>query len=249
MSIDRRISYKVVIDTETAKLDPDKGVNGCNSLVYDFGYAIVDKRGNVYLTRSFVISDIFDNETDRMNSAYYNNKIPMYKNDLVNGSRIKVNFYTARKIFLSDLETYKVIDVFAHNAKFDYYALNTTLSYLTNGKYRYFFPKNLIIHCTNEMAKQVIQNTPTYKRFCENNGYLTKHSTPKPQTKAEILYRYITQNTEFIENHTGLEDVLIEKEILAYCYRKHKKMNSLLFPPKANFTADKNLIEKIGEVA
>jgi hypothetical protein len=26
-------------------------------------------------------------------------------------------------------------------------------------------------------------------------------------------------------------------------------MNSLLFPPKASFTADKNLIEKIGEVA
>jgi hypothetical protein len=41
---------------------------------------------------------------------------------------------------------------------------------------------------------------------------------------AEILYRYITLNTDFIEDHTGLEDVLIEKEIFAKCMAQHKKM-------------------------
>jgi hypothetical protein len=45
-----------------------------------------------------------------------------------------------------------------------------------------------------------------------------------PRFTAEILYRYITDNLEFTESHTGLEDTLIEKEIFAYCVRQKKKM-------------------------
>jgi hypothetical protein len=80
-----------------------------------------------------------------------------------------------------------------------------------------------------KMALDVVATTPTYKAFCEENGYMTKHKTPRPQVKAEIIYRYITGDNEFIESHTGLEDVLIEKEILAYCFRKHKKMRKELY--------------------
>jgi hypothetical protein len=43
------------------------------------------------------------------------------------------------------------------------------------------------------------------------------------------LFRYISQNNDFVESHTGLEDVMIEKEIMAYCFRKHKAMKSKLF--------------------
>jgi hypothetical protein len=46
---------------------------------------------------------------------------------------------------------------------------------------------------------------------------------------AEVLYRFITKDNDFVESHTGLEDVMIEKEILAYCYRQHKKMKKELF--------------------
>jgi hypothetical protein len=51
----------------------------------------------------------------------------------------------------------------------------------------------------------------------------------KPQLKAEVIYKYISGNYDFDESHTGLEDVLIEKEIMAYCYRKHKTMNGKLW--------------------
>ena len=46
---------------------------------------------------------------------------------------------------------------------------------------------------------------------------------------AEILYRYISGEADFTEKHTGLEDVLIETQILAHCYRQHKKMNKYLW--------------------
>ena len=42
--MDKRINYKMVIDTETCPLDKDlKGVCPQNMFVYDVGYAVVDK--------------------------------------------------------------------------------------------------------------------------------------------------------------------------------------------------------------
>ena len=77
------------------------------------------------------------------------------------------------------------------------------------------------------MACDVIAKMPTYKRFCEENGYLTKNG--QCRLTAEIIYRFIKKDNDFVESHTGLEDVLIEKDILAYCYKQHKKMRKLLF--------------------
>ena len=77
------------------------------------------------------------------------------------------------------------------------------------------------------MARSVVAKTPTYKRFCEENGYMTKNN--QVRLTAEILYRYMTRNNDFIESHTGLEDVDIERQILAYCFRKHKAMKKALW--------------------
>ena len=48
-------------------------------------------------------------------------------------------------------------------------------------------------------------------------------------SSAEILYRYNTRDNDFVESHTGLEDVDIERQILAYCFRKHKAMKKALW--------------------
>jgi len=42
---------------------------------------------------------------------------------------------------------------------------------------------------------------------------MTKHPTPKVRETAEILYRYLSGNNNFVEEHKGYEDILIEKEI------------------------------------
>ena len=79
------------------------------------------------------------------------------------------------------------------------------------------------------MAQSVIAKMPTYISFCEKNGFMTKHKTPRPQLTAEVLYRFITDNIDFIEEHKGLEDIQIEAEIFKYCRRQHKAMKYLLF--------------------
>ena len=98
---------------------------------------------------------------------------------------------------------------------------------ITKSKIRYFFPYGMEICDTLKMARDVIVPKPTYRRFCEDNGYLAKNG--RPRATAEILYRYISGDNDFIESHTGLEDTLIEKDIMAYCYRQHKKMRRLLY--------------------
>lgn len=213
--IDRRKSYFITFDTETA-----------NSLecplMYDLGFAVHDKQGNIYETFSLVIADVYCNEKEIMQSAYYSRKLPKYEEDLKAGKRKLVSVETAKRILSETAKKYNIKAVIAHNARFDYRSTANTIRYITKSKNRYFLPYEVPLWDTLEMAKSVIKDKPTYKDFCERNGYLTKNG--QVRLTAEILYRFISKDENFIEKHQGLEDVLIEKEIFQYCVRQHKSM-------------------------
>lgn len=215
MNIDKRRNYYLTIDTETANTIEDP-------MMYDLGGAIHDKNGRVYETFSFVIYDVFCADRELFNTAYYAEKRPMYEAQIANGTRKIVSIYTARKYVADLCKKYNVKAIIAHNARFDYRSTNYTLRYVTKSKSRYFLPYGIPIWDTLKMAQDTICKQPTYQRWCNVNGYCMKNG--KPRATAEILYRYITQNTDFIEDHTGLEDVLIEKEIFVRCMAQHKKM-------------------------
>jgi len=231
--MDRRKKYLIGLDTETCNsFETEKGVDLTQSLVYDIGWVVCDKKGNIYKTRSFVVAETFCGMSDIMKSAYYAEKIPNYWEDIKNGSRIISSFWKIRKTLLEDMKEYRINTVFAHNAGFDNRALNNTFRYLTCSKFRWFFPWDTEIWDTLKMARQTIGKQKSYISFCERHGYMTKHKTPRPRLTAEILYRYLSNNKDFIESHTGLEDVLIETKIMAHCLRQHKKMEKRLFPDR-----------------
>lgn len=222
--------YLIGLDTETCNgRTIDEKLDLSDSLVYDLGYAVVDKKGNVYKTESFVIYEIFVLMADVMKSAYYAEKIPQYWEDIKSGKRKLVTIKTARKQLLKDMKDYKTNIVFAHNAGFDLRALNNTYRYITKSKYRFFFKWGTEIWDTLKMSRDVICKQKSYIDYCKRNNYMTKHKIPKARATAEILYKYLTGNENFSESHTGLEDVLIEKDILAHCFRQHKKMRKKLF--------------------
>lgn len=228
--IDKRKHYIIVLDTETCPLDRTfEGVSPFNMFVYDIGWAVVDKHGTVYETKSYINRDIFMEEKELMTSSYYAEKIPKYWEDIKSGTRVVATWYNIRKDLWETMKRYNTNTVCAHNARFDDGATKNTQRWLTKSKYRNFLPYGTEIWDTMKMAQDVIAKTPSYRNFCFENGFVTRHKTPRPQVKAETIYKYITQNLDFKESHTGLEDVLIEKEILAYCFRKHQKMRKKLY--------------------
>ena len=229
IKIDKRKHYGIMLDTET--------VNGLEyPLFYDVGYQIIDSHGNKYIERSFINADIFLGYKELMQSAYYADKIPQYWGDIKTGKRVLTSMYKIREQLKADCELYKCKFICAHNARFDYKALNGTQRYITKSKYRYFVPYGLEWWDTLAMSRSILSNRPSYLTFCQQyntvdndgvNSHLTKGG--KPRFTAEIIYQYISDNPNFVESHTGLEDVDIERQILAWCKRQHKKMKKLAF--------------------
>lgn len=230
--IDRRVNYKIVLDTETCPIDNTlEGVDPNNMLVYDIGWAITDKRGFIYKTRSFIVEETYVGEAKRMQSVYYADKLPQYEEDIITGKRQVRSLYEIREILKADMEEYRVKEIYAHNMRFDYYALNRTQEYMTNGRFKYFFPYGTEICDTLKMARDVIGKMPTYVKFCNQHGFLTKNG--KCKMTAESLYAFIKNDPSFKESHTALEDVLIEKTIMAYCYKQKKAMRRQLWDKKS----------------
>lgn len=230
VKIDHRRHYIMVLDTETANTFTDETgrLDTSSTLVYDVGYAIVDIHGNIYKTASFVNRDIFTDCADLMQSAYYASKLPQYRADLAAGSRKMASTFEIRRAIVDDLREWGIKEVAAHNARFDYNSLNTLQRYVTKSKYRYFMPFGIEWLDTLKMARSVIGKMPSFIRWANENAYL--NALGLPSFSAENLYRFISGNEDFEEAHTGLEDVLIEAQILAYCYKQKKQMEKYLFP-------------------
>ena len=212
----RRKDMFLIIDTET-----------CNSieqpLPYDIGYCICDRYGNIEIERSFIVAEIFLDLAETMKSAYYSEKIPTYWKDIHEKKREVRTALGIRKQIHEDMKAYGVKKVCAYNMSFDKRALNNLIRYTTKSRNRWFFPFGIEYICIWHMSCQTILNTRTYIKFAEQNGLVSEKGNI--QTGAEACYRFLKNQLDFIESHTGLEDVKIEAEIFAKCMSIHKKID------------------------
>ena len=207
----------IMLDTETTNSLDDP-------ICYDVGFAVVDKEGAIYETHSFVVAEVFLNE-ELMASAYFIEKVPQYWEDIKKGTRKLAKFNTIRKVLAETMKKYNTNIVIAHNARFDYRSTAKTQRYLTKSKYRYFLPYGTEVWDTLKMAREVLKNDVAYDNFCYNNNYVTKRGCKR--FTAEILYRFFTGDNDFVESHTGLEDVTIEKVIFAECMARGAESGKL----------------------
>ena len=191
---------KLILDTETISLD--------KPFVYDLGYTIADADGNIVAKKSYVITQVWNNK-ELFATSYYAAKKPLYISRLKTKYSKKVSWGNAMRYLANDMKKYGVSEVFAYNSKFDSRALNFMCAW-------YKVVNGLGGTEIKDIMKYIapITDTEDYKNFCETNGYMTAHKIPQCQKKAETLYRYLTNNVKFEEEHTGLEDSLIELEIL-----------------------------------
>jgi len=193
----------LVLDTETLGVaDPS---------VYNFGYLIYDTvDGKTLVERDYISTEIYDNHRE-MSKAFYKNKIPLYEQRLADGSCKKMKWSYVLRMFKRDINKFKPDGIFAYNSGFDFRAIAKTCEKLGT-------KTNPTSHGIRDIWKgltdPLITSTPEYQDFCRRNGYMTKHAKPKVRATAEIVYRYLTGQTEYEEEHTALADSKIECVIL-----------------------------------
>lgn len=208
--------YYIILDTETANSVEQP-------LPYDFGWVVIDRQGNIYEKFSYVIAEIYCDERDLMKTAYYAEKLPKYEKEIRNKERILASIWTARKSFISCMKKYDTSFVCAYNMGFDKRALNNDIRYISKSWLRWFFPYGTEFKCIWHMACTCVMNRPSYIKFAKKEGLVSEAGNIK--TNAEACYRYIKGDITFTESHTGLEDCLIEAEIMTFCFRQHKKFD------------------------
>ena len=215
MKLDKRKKYIMVLDVETTNNDMTSKFN--DGLVYDIGFGIYDLKGNAYC-ESYCIKEIFEDKS-LMNSAYYKEKLPKYYEELKQGKREIKTALQTRKIIKQAIEYFNIKEVYAYNANFDNTTLNNTIRYITSSFVRWYLPYGINVCCIWNIACQVLgtQKTFQFENIRNENGNL--------KTSAERMFAYISQNEGFEEEHIGISDVRIEKEILIRCLKSHKKID------------------------
>ena len=202
----------MVLDVETTNSLDDP-------LIYDIGFVITDKKGKIFEKGSYIVAETFF-DRELMGTAYYAEKLPRYWKDIKSKKRIVKKLASIKFIIANMVKKYGIKKIAAYNARFDYKAGNTTQRYYTNSQYRFFFPYEVEFMDILKLARNGLQNNAEYASFCKDNGYMTSHKTPRPRLTAEVVYKFLF-DVEFEESHTGLEDAMIETQIMAYFLKQN----------------------------
>jgi hypothetical protein len=260
--VDFKLSKKklyLILDTETATLPYIEGLKPSDKqkisiskpLIYDIGWIIQDRKGNILEKKNFLIQEIFFTPII-FNTAYYKEKRPLYI-DMVEKNKIEVKKWNeVTKNLLTDLQ--KVEFCSAYNACFDYKkAIPFTDNYITA-----LYSNHFQIYEEQQKAsiKRIIKNEkmPSNSNYldsvfelkglqfpivdiwavaCEyllnnrnfKNYCFNNHQFTKSGlyfcTTAENCYNFLNKNPNFVESHTALSDSIIEGYILKKAFERY----------------------------
>ena len=229
IKIDNRKRYFMVFDTETTRLASD--IKNDKPLIYDIGFAICDKQGEIYESYNYIIQNIY--YSDLMENAFFGSKRPWYDEQISLGNITVKSFGQAIYNMNKVISRYPNMTVCAYNLDFDMRALKATsaltrqpgyngdISSVIKGEVKYQDIWGLAVEAIYLPQKG-------YKRFIEKFNLYTPAGNPK--TSAEVGYQYIVKNSEFIEDHTALSDVYVEIDILVHALKQHKKYVKGILP-------------------
>lgn len=212
----------LTVDTETVT---KKGGN----LVYNIAWAVHTKKGDIKQTRNYLVSEVWF-DVALMKTAYYADKIPLYLKALKNKTVTVAKWNDIISQLAKDINSFGVEYLQAYNVEFDVKAIQST-EYYINGQKR---QKSAIatlcelvrypveINCIYGIAAQTILNTISYKDWCKRNVLITDKGNIK--CSAEVVYGYLINNPQYIEQHMALDDVFDEVYIYSRCRRNHKNI-------------------------
>ena len=276
--------YYLTLDTETATLPfvnelaldskAKQTISIAKPLVYDIGWKISDRNGNIIKRENYLIQETFF-VPNIFNTAYYKDKRPQYMKLYSEGKIKAATWNEVIEILLADLETVNFVT--AYNACFDFKkAIPFTERYIRNlysenyiqweerqrrlceeiakgnnsGKNESYLEPTFIFR--NEefpiadlwlVACEKLINNQRYKDYCLRNERLTNSGTFF-STSAETTFSYLTENEDFIESHTALDDAEIESHILHKALKKGSVSPTMGAFPFRNLGTTYEYIEK-----
>ena len=205
--------YLMFIDTETiGSLFVKESV-----LPFEIGMKIYDTEKNkVVKEKSYLVRKFFNNKYIML-STFSATKYPNYFEKLENDKRYKT--YSVNDI-MNDISKiisrYSIKIMVAHNGQFD----KTAIDRLCEDFGVENPMKNIDLLDTMEISK-IITFSQDYTNYCIKNKdrlnnvkdscFIT--NSGRVRTTAQAIYCYLTNNANFEEAHTGLEDIDIEIEI------------------------------------
>lgn len=237
-----RKNYYIILDTETTATLPPEG-NKWQKLAYNIGWTIATKK-DIIVQRDFLVYEIWGNN-ELMNNAYYKSKHPLYVRKLANKEIEILSFNEIMKQLKQDIREFQVKVFSAYNVTFDLDALMQTTTYVNPGVFNMFWRQT--------KAGKV---APDYRQFCQSyilggvevwdlwglacqalcnqktfqSYYMNFTKSGNPKTSAEEVYKYITDNEDFEEEHTALSDSIVETHILQRILRQHKALDTTIVP-------------------
>ena len=199
------------IDTETV---------GLEGHVYDIGYCIHNKRGEIALERNWLVEENFTDPAKMMGAFYAGKHFTHYARMLQDGEVRLTPWAEIVATMRADFLVHGVNVVAAYNAGFDFRVLAQTHRELAGeGKMLTDAVKILDIW---QFACETKLSQKAYANIARAMGWVSPAGNIK--TGAEFAHRYCSGDHSFIEDHTALSDARIEVEILAECFRQKKRV-------------------------
>lgn len=190
-----------VFDTETVNLE--------KPFCYNIGYLIYDTElDEILVKHDYIVEQVWHNPM-LFTTAYYANKKEKYISAMRGKTATLEKFGYIMQQMKRDFKAYEVENAFAYNSPFDEKVFDYNCDW-----FKCINPfDNIMIYDIRGYAHQYIV-TDKYKAFCDKYSLYTE--TGNYSTTAEAMFRYISGNTTFDEEHTALADSEIELEILKF---------------------------------
>lgn len=185
---------------------------------YNIAYIIYDTETNeLLLEREFVVEQVWHNSM-LFSTAYYENKRKIYVGRMRNRSVKMDKFGYICQQMIRDFRNYNVERAFAFNSEFDenVFEFNTDWFKCSN-------PFDTIPISDIRGYVHHFMITDDFKEFCETHAQFTESGNYS--TTAETMFRYITKDNNFEEEHTALADSEIELQILLKCIELGADLN------------------------
>lgn len=221
-------------------------------LIYDLGWKLIDGNGKVYRRKSYLISEIFSVPAIFNTAYYaskrpmYLDKIRNKEIEVVSWEKATADMVADMESAVSvgaynSMFDYKKAIAFTEEYITHLYCedyqeweekQNRAIDFIVNSTSREnkqktnpdifeYRGKTYPLFDIWGLSCENLINNDEYRQFCKDNNRTTASGRYYP-TNAEIVYRYLTQDTEFAEAHMAIEDADIECEILAEIFKRVK---------------------------